>query len=200
MSNNDELLKKLLVTFQGEAEDHIRSISTLLIDLEREPDDEELKRLVETLYRKMHTLKGAAQAVNMLDVGEMCQSLESLLAALKRGEITLGVDLFDKLHAAVDSLDRRISHGEVNAATVEGANIKRLVRELDAPLKENEPVTKAHCSPPAGPARCGGKPFRFRWKTVRKRNCQGSRPCPRCAAPADRGTHLGKTDGGRISR
>jgi two-component system, chemotaxis family, sensor kinase CheA len=159
MSNNEELLKKLLVTFQSEAEDHLRSLSTLLIELEREPGSEERKRLVETLYRKMHTLKGAAHAVNLLDVGEMCQSLESLLAALKRGEIELGVDLFDRLHAAVDALGRRIFLGRENAATVEGGSVNRVVHESDAPAKEDETVTRVSIPPPPDPRNAAVSPF-----------------------------------------
>ena len=100
MVDNDILLNKLMVTFQSEAEDLLSALSSLLITLEKEQDSGERQRLVEALYRKMHTLKGAAQAVNLLDIGESCQSLESLLAALKRGEITLGADLFDNLQSA----------------------------------------------------------------------------------------------------
>jgi len=142
MSNNEELLKKLLVTFQSEAEDHLRSLSSLLIALEKEPGAGERKRHVEALYRKMHTLKGAAHAVNLLDVGEICQSLESLLAALKRGEIALGVDLFDKLHAAFDSLGRIIFPPQGSDASEERSRLKRLVHEIESLPKEvSRPTT-----------------------------------------------------------
>lgn len=147
MANNDELLQKLLVTFQGEAEDHLRSLSSLLIALEKEPGSGERKRLVEALYRKMHTLKGAAQAVNLLDVGDICQSLESLLAALKRGEIVLGLDLFDKLHAAVDSLGRIIFPPAGADAQEESTRLKRLVHEIETHDKEGEPVARAIIPP-----------------------------------------------------
>jgi len=151
MAHNEELLKKLLVTFQGEAEDHLRSLASLLIALEKETGTPEQQRIVEDLYRKMHTLKGAAQAVNLLEVGEICQSLESLLAALKRGEITLDVDLFDKLHTAVDSLGRRIFPPKEADTGEESSHGNRLVHEMAAPGKVAEPVPRTLTSPDPAP-------------------------------------------------
>jgi len=157
MKHNEELLKKLLVTFQGEAEDHLRSIASLLIALEKESGTLERQRLVEDLYRKMHTLKGAAHAVNLLDVGDICQSLESLLAALKRGEITLEVNLFDKLHAAVDSLGRLIfPPGEADARQ-ESLHGSRLVQEIAAQVKVSEPVPQALTPPAPAPGDTGNR-------------------------------------------
>jgi len=139
MADNDILLNKLLVIFQSEAEDLLGSLSALLIALEKEQDSGERQRLVETLYRKMHTLKGAAQAVNLLDVGDSCQSLESLLAALKRGEITLEVNLFDNLHAAVDSIGKLIFPGEERNVRKERSRLKKLFVEMQVPPGKSEP-------------------------------------------------------------
>jgi two-component system chemotaxis sensor kinase CheA len=143
MADNDILLNKLLVIFQSEAEDLLGSLSSLLIALEKEQDSGERQRLVEALYRKMHTLKGAAQAVNLLDVGDSCQSLESLLAALKRGEITFEVKLFDNLHAAVDSIGKLIFPGEESDARKEKSRLKKLFVEMQIPpgISEQQPLT-----------------------------------------------------------
>lgn len=151
MVDSDKLMHKLLVTFQGEAEDILSSLSSLLIALEKEQESGKRQRLVETLYRKMHTLKGAAQAVNLLDVGDICQSLESLLSALKRGEITFAVELFDKLHAAVDVLSRLIFPPEGADAREESSRLKRLVHELETTAKDGEPVVRALTSPVPDP-------------------------------------------------
>lgn len=120
MVDHNDLMQRLLVTFQGEAEDHLKALFTLLIDLEREPEPGEQKRLVETLFRRMHTLKGAAHAVNLLDVAELCQALESLLSDLKRGEIAMDPPLLDQLHREVNALEGRIFPGcQVPAARPE---------------------------------------------------------------------------------
>jgi two-component system chemotaxis sensor kinase CheA len=89
----------------------------------------------------MHTLKGAAHMVNLFDVVEACQSLESLLAALKRGDITLGVNLLDRLHAAIDSLGRLIFRDEGMDSGEESARLKGLILEMETLAKEDESAT-----------------------------------------------------------
>lgn len=108
MIDSESLLKELLETFRLEAQDHIRALSALLIDLEKESEPAGRKLHVEHVFRRMHTLKGAAHAVNLIDVAQCCQELENLLADLKRGDIQLDLGLFDRLHADIDALSELI--------------------------------------------------------------------------------------------
>lgn len=108
MLDSDALLKELLATFELEAREHLGELSSLLLSLEREPEQAERLRLLEGIFRRVHTLKGAAHAVNLHDVAQTCQRLEDVLADLKRGDTPLGLDVFDALHGEVDGLSARI--------------------------------------------------------------------------------------------
>ena len=108
MVDSEALLKELMETFRLEAQDHIGALSALLVALENEGGDDGRRRLVESIFRRMHTLKGAAHAVNLTGIASSCQDLESLLADLKRGDIPLDLGLFDRLHADIDALSARI--------------------------------------------------------------------------------------------
>jgi len=108
MVDSEELLKELMETFRPEAKEHIGALSSLLIALENERRPAEMRELVESIFRRMHTLKGAAHAVNLPEVARRCQELESLLADLKRGDIPLDLDTFDRLHTDIDALSARI--------------------------------------------------------------------------------------------
>ena len=108
MGNNETLFQELLETFRLEAQDHIDALCALLVALEREEGPDGRKQLVEVIFRRMHTLKGAAHAVNLIDVAKRCQDLESLLSDLRRGDIALDLDLFDLLHRDIDLLTARI--------------------------------------------------------------------------------------------
>ncbi|UFS69603.1 response regulator [Geomonas sp. RF6] len=101
---DSDLLEELLDTFRLEAEDLLVSLSTLLVALEQEALPEKRQPLVENLFRRMHTLKGAAHAVNLLDVAESCQSLEGVFASLKRGELHPERQLFTTLHSEINSI------------------------------------------------------------------------------------------------
>ena len=108
MGDSEALLQELLEVFRLEAKDHLDALGVLLVALEGEAGPVERGRLVEGIFRRMHTLKGAAHAVNLLDVARKCQELESLLSDLKRGDLTLELSLFDRLHGDLDLLCARI--------------------------------------------------------------------------------------------
>ena len=111
-----ELLQKLLVTFKVEAEEHVKAISSGLIELEKASSPEEQGEIVETVFREAHSLKGAARAVNLVQVEGACQSLESLFAKLKSQEMTLSPELFDHLHQTVDTLGTLLAGGNTETA------------------------------------------------------------------------------------
>ncbi|MBJ6725308.1 hybrid sensor histidine kinase/response regulator [Geomesophilobacter sediminis] len=110
-----DLLQRLLVIFQGEAEDHLRALNSLLEALGQEEDPAARKPLLESLSRRMHTLKGAAHAVNLLDVAEVCQVLESILADVKRGDMEFSAPLLDRLQREVQGLEQGIFPGPPGA-------------------------------------------------------------------------------------
>jgi two-component system, chemotaxis family, sensor kinase CheA len=108
MGDSETLMRELLETFRLEAQDHLDALGSLLVELEREESSAQRRPLVEHIFRRMHTLKGAAHAVNLVDVAKRCQDLESLLSDLKRGDLALDLGLFDRLHREVDLLTARI--------------------------------------------------------------------------------------------
>ncbi len=103
--DDSEFLARLLETFRIEAEEHFEVLSNGLLELERDPEGDHLP-LVETLFREAHSLKGAARAVELGDIESVCQAIESVFAAWKRGEIGASTSLFDTLNEAVDALAR----------------------------------------------------------------------------------------------
>jgi two-component system chemotaxis sensor kinase CheA len=78
-----EFQQRLLTTFRGEAEEHVRAISGGLIDLENTPGVEERAPIVEKIFREAHSLKGAARAVDQQEIALVCQHPESVFSAMK---------------------------------------------------------------------------------------------------------------------
>ncbi|MHB0916944.1 MAG: hybrid sensor histidine kinase/response regulator [Thiobacillus sp.] len=103
-NKNDELLKKLLVTFRIEAGEHLQAMAAGLLALEDMPAGEQLAEIVETIFREAHSLKGAARAVNLMEIESVCQSLESVFAALKGKRLAVSPPLVDLLQQAIDAL------------------------------------------------------------------------------------------------
>ena len=139
--DDSEFLARLLETFRVEAEEHFEVLSNGLLELERDPDGEHLP-LVETLFREAHSLKGAARAVELGDIESVCQAMESVFAAWKRGEIGASAELFDALNEAVDALRESSAHGRDSASAAEtmGGLMGRLAKLAEA----DKPAAEAH--------------------------------------------------------
>jgi two-component system, chemotaxis family, sensor kinase CheA len=102
--DNEFLLQRLLATFSVEADERLKALSALFLELERTGPGERQANLVETLFREVHSLKGAARAVSQGDIEVVCADLESAFAALKRRESVLSPALFEALYGRVDEL------------------------------------------------------------------------------------------------
>ena len=133
MDKNDEaFLKRLLVTFKGEAEEHVQALSTGLIALEKTTEAGPRQGLVETVFRETHSLKGAARAVGKSEIETLCQSMEDFLALLKQGRVELSQPLLDLLYEAVDLLGKLLAKVDGEPAKAQLALARELRQRLAA--------------------------------------------------------------------
>jgi two-component system chemotaxis sensor kinase CheA len=111
--SDDDFKKKLLATFREEAEEYLSVITEGLITLERQGSPASAPELTEQVYRKIHSLKGAARAVNAKEIELICQNTETVFSAMKRGEYIPDADAYDMLHTAVRTI-RELLAGKRN--------------------------------------------------------------------------------------
>lgn len=102
----EEFRRKLLATFRVEAAEHVAGLASGIVELERAVDAAARARVVETVFRAAHSLKGAARAVNAAAIESLCQATEGVLAALKRRTLESSPALLDLLHESIDTLER----------------------------------------------------------------------------------------------
>jgi len=102
-------LKRLLATFKIEADEHLKAISGGLLELEKNPDQRTQQLILDSIYRQVHSLKGASRAVDLLDVEAICQSLESIFKDFKYNGAPQVPELFDVLQKAVDAVYEIVS-------------------------------------------------------------------------------------------
>jgi two-component system chemotaxis sensor kinase CheA len=134
-NKNNEFLKRLRETFRIEAAEHVRAMSTGLIELEKNTDAEKRANIIETVFREAHSLKGAARSVNLSDIESLCQALEGTFAALKRQEISLDPVLLDLFHQTVNSITQLIAPADSEQAKTGQKETGELVRKLDNAAK-----------------------------------------------------------------
>ncbi|HHS12744.1 MAG TPA: hybrid sensor histidine kinase/response regulator [bacterium] len=135
LKDDKGFLKELLAMFKIEAEEHIKAMSSGLLDYEKKSDAATRLGIIETVYREAHSLKGASRAVNLVAVETMCQSLESVFSAMKREVLFPSTDQFDTLHEAVDLLPKLVESPDTTETS-------ELIHRLEDILKEEEKTSK----------------------------------------------------------
>lgn len=130
--DDDEFLKKLMATFKEEADEHLQVISTGLLSLENglAPPDE--KKLIETIFREAHSLKGAARSVNLKSVQSICQRIESIFSEWKQENLKITKELFDLLHQALETVKQAIN------APIEYSKLSQILDALEAASEDKK--------------------------------------------------------------
>lgn len=130
-SRNEQLLQRLLAMFTVEAEEHVGSITSSLLELERGVAPDRLKEIVEKVFREVHTLKGAARTVNLGALVALCHALESLLVRMKQGETVLDRPILDLLHASMKAVATMVPGGANGPTPKAPANLDALIGQLN---------------------------------------------------------------------
>lgn len=143
----EEFLKRLRATFRVEAAEHLRALGAGLVELESPKSAGTHQEVLETVFREVHSMKGAARAVDAAAIEAVCHSLESLFSAWKRQEVAPSMALFDLLHRTVDTLETLL------------ASLDESPRKPEALIQSLETARRAGPPPRAGqsaPPRAGG--------------------------------------------
>jgi len=143
-SNDKEFLKRILATFQIEAEEHIKTFLEGLFDLEKAESPGISSGIIELLFREIHSLKGAARSVGQKEIESVCQPLESLFALLKRNELALNSGLLDLFHQASVLLKQLIA----SDGTEQKAGDRQKIRELIQKIRQAIPDAQTIQSQP----------------------------------------------------
>ena len=161
-NKEDEFYQRLLATFKVEAGEHLQTISDGLLALEKIEDPVNQTVIIETIFREAHSLKGAARAVNLREIEEVCQPLESLLALWKNKTQTPTPELFELVYRAVTVLENMISasgFSETHAAEVD--ELAKLLTEAGTAGQKTTPPQESAKEivqpPPAANAEGGRK-------------------------------------------
>jgi chemotaxis protein histidine kinase CheA len=125
---------ELMATFRAEVEDRLASLSTGLLTLESAP---QTKKVIGSLFRDAHTVKGSARMLGLDNVVAVAHHMEDLLGALKEGRFKVRRDLIDILLASGDAVGRSLP-GSPNPATPE--HLEALVTALMSALNGDDPV------------------------------------------------------------
>ncbi|PXF29629.1 hypothetical protein WH50_19645 [Pokkaliibacter plantistimulans] len=150
---------KLLAAFRSEAAERLNILGDVLAQAEQSATQAE----VEQIFREIHSLKGAARAVSLPLIEELCHSWESLFASLRRRNVSpsaahlqlcrqanamlrqLLADIEAPRPAQLSGLCRQLESGQLAPAAAPGSETATAITSVMTDLKEET----ASSQPPA---------------------------------------------------
>ncbi|MBC9250495.1 hybrid sensor histidine kinase/response regulator [Pseudomonas alcaligenes] len=122
--DKEALRQRLLASFRGEAEERLAVLADGLANWRESSATGES---IESLFREVHSLKGASRAAGIAEIERVCHAWESLLGAVRRGLLALNPQLVELCRHAL-----RMVQGLHGGQTVSGAEQSRLIESLEA--------------------------------------------------------------------
>jgi two-component system, chemotaxis family, sensor kinase CheA len=143
-----DIRQKLAAIFQGEHAEHLEHIRSILALLESASDKTSGKGLDEA-FRRAHSLKGAARAVDLDAVEGLASGLETLFSRVREGTLALDQRASRVIHQVLDASEECVGAFRENRIPEEPSGARRALEDL---LGLDTPPTAA---PPELPAPAG---------------------------------------------
>ena len=156
---DDDFTRELREAFAVEAGEHLQAMTTWLLEIEKAPEPARRRKIVESIFREAHSLKGASRAVTRPDIESVCQALESVFAFWKETRSAIPPEAFDALNAALDLVGKQLARagapvfsGEIDAELEIVRRVMRLSAPVPAQPSERPPREVPREIPGAKPA------------------------------------------------
>lgn len=104
MSLDREVLRqRLLASFRVEAEERLGVLADGLANWREASASGES---IESLFREVHSLKGASRAAGLLPIEQLCHAWESLLGVVRRGQLSLTAERVELCRRALKAVQK----------------------------------------------------------------------------------------------
>ncbi|AMV30577.1 Chemotaxis protein CheA [Pirellula sp. SH-Sr6A] len=122
MFQDDELIQDFVV----ESSSHLADIESQLLEIEAAGDNIDIE-LVNTVFRAIHSVKGAAGFLSLAVINSLAHSLENVLNMIRNRELVMNKRIVNTLLRASDQLRSLVEHVESSNEV----DVGNLIEELD---------------------------------------------------------------------
>lgn len=145
---SDDILQRLLVSFQAEQRDHLEKIRGILDDLARSGKGSGPQ--LEEAFRRAHSLKGAARAVDLRQVETLAHCMETIFSRVREGRLRMEKATLKTVQLVLDAIEDWVAAYFQKQTPVEPVKALDAVEALLG--TEVVPRPAAKVAPPAEPA------------------------------------------------
>ena len=131
-------IREIFDEFVIEASEHLDNLESVLLELERDPENNDL---INSAFRSMHTLKGGAGFLGLTKIVEVAHKAEDILGKVKENKMKLNSEILDVLLQTVDYIKSAISYYKNGEEPEEPTEI---ISKLSEILGEKQKQTKTN--------------------------------------------------------
>ena len=135
MDFSPEEFDEILNIFRGETEEIVQKLNNNLLQLESNPDSEDL---LVYLFRDAHSLKGAARMIGFNNIQRLAHKAEDVLGLAKEKKIKINREISDALYNAIDLMSELIQESVKLKKEYYTDDIQKQIDKIDEILKKNE--------------------------------------------------------------
>jgi two-component system chemotaxis sensor kinase CheA len=145
-----DLDEDILQDFLVEAGEILELLSEQLVELENNPEDNDL---LNAIFRGFHTVKGGAGFLSLTELVETCHGAENVFDILRNGQRSVSADLMDTMLRALDTVNEQFAAVQ-NREPLDAADPDLLeeLQRLSRPASEDESVAEEVTQPVEEPA------------------------------------------------
>lgn len=173
-------MQEIVDEFISEGLENLAELERVFVDLERDPGNLEL---INTVFRAVHSLKGAADFLGFPRIVAVAHKGESLLNLLRKETLTLTAEIMDVIFAAVDML--KVLLGEIVSGTEDGGEIETLLARIDEILGSQAKDVKETVGEKGSPKSTGSNPLGVADAVVKPAPAQPLESAPPAASSVD---------------
>ena len=123
-------ISQYLEIFIEESKEHLQSLNSSLLELEKNPTD---KDLINEVFRVAHTLKGMAATMGFKRMNVLTHDMENVLSEIRNDNIKIDASLLDVLFQCLDALEQYVERIAETGSEGENDN-QTIIKHLNALL------------------------------------------------------------------
>lgn len=126
--DNEQNLDELMGIFQAESEEILDRIFEGLLAYEKKPNDKEVSA---TLYRDLHSLKGAVRMVGFSNLQMIAHKIEDIFDAVNNNGVNLDREKITIITKALEILSNYLKESVVNRREILGDDFNSIISNLE---------------------------------------------------------------------
>ena len=130
--------RDVLEEFYQEADEHLSSIESALLDLEQDSEDPEAIR---SMFRSFHTIKGVAGFLDLTPIRVLAHEIETLMDLMRSGKIQFSLELTDLIFESRDRL--KLLMEQIHVGLIEGSQPHKIIPVSDLILRAQIAINDA---------------------------------------------------------